>query len=264
MAGEEYEIPVFSGRITRRSGTVVFVAAVVYIIFDRISRTSLTAVLFVLGIVVFLVLGTKMRRAFNRCVWTLGEGGIRQTIFGITEEISYGEIAEAMQTRKIKVTSTAFRIPKKRGFITFHYEVGNGSVQRRIMEAYRFLAKKAPGQLPKLSYKVIGEMDRSFYYRKERRSCSIIMIAASIAMGAVDGDSVAFGCICAALGLIVQYAVLENLFTAVYFGKKIEKKIQEHFAQYSNVKLRKVRVSYVMMMLVIFAAAGMNLVFLFI
>ena len=264
MNGVEYEIPIFPGRMRRRTGVAILIIVFVNFMIEEIIKMRFPRILLLLEAAVLILLGEKVKHLLERCVWRIEANGVRRTVFGVTKYISYGEIAEAMRARKIEVTSTAFRIPENRGYISFYYEVGNGPVQSRIMEAYRFFAGKVPGPLPKLSYNVIGNMDRSFYYKKERRNSSIIMIAASIALGTVDGDSVAFGCICAALGLIVQYAVLGNLFTAVYFGKKVEKKIQDLFAQYPNVKLRKVRISYVKMLFIIFAAVGMNMVFLFI
>lgn len=217
ISGESFEIPVFSGRITRRMG----------------------------------------------CTWSFQEDCIRKNMFGHSREISYTEVAEALRTRKIKITATAFRIPEKRGYISFYYAVGNSKAQEKIRRSYQFLEKKVRIQLPELSQKVIRYMDRSAFYKKDRTRCSFFMLLSTILMAFVNEESVIYAFMVIALCQYVQYSMLEFLFKGIYFGKRAEEKIQSLFAPYPHVELRKARISYVQMALMTLLTAAMNLFWLY-
>lgn len=182
---------------------------------------------------------------------------------GAVRDYSYEEIIEALQTRKVKIQTNAFLIPKRRGYIAFYYEVGNADLQKEIKESYDFLAAKLPVKLPKLSQKAIHQMDRSFFFRTARRKCSVIMLLASIFMIFAEYDSIPACIIIMGIGLAVQYNMLNKLFKAIYFGKKEEEKIQQTFEAYPDVKVRKVRSSYIQMAAVVLTTAALNLFFIF-
>ena len=63
-------------------------------------------------------------------------------MFGHCTKISYQEIADALRTKNIKVTMTSFKVPKSRGYIAFHYEVGDAAAQERVLESYQFCVRK--------------------------------------------------------------------------------------------------------------------------
>ncbi len=269
MKREKYEFPVFSGRTIRKvKGYAMLVAAGslflgclfwdVTGIMPRIWYICVPA--FILG----LVLSRQEKHIMKRCVWRLDEEGIRRSFFGMKEYVSYGEIREALQSKKVKITAAAFKIPKKRGYITFHYEVGNDTVQKTIIESYKFLMKEINVEIPYLSLKVIRQMDRSFYYKNDRRNCVIFMLIAAVPMLFAGKENPFAGILAVALGLYVQYTMLSNLFKGIYFGKKVEERISGMFAPYENAELRRVKVSYARMAAAVLSAILANLCFLYV
>lgn len=83
-----------------------------------------------------------MRKPLENCICRFGENDIERVIFGHSTKISYQEIADALQTKKIKVTMTSFKVPKKHGYIVFHYEVGALAVQEHVLDSYHYLCEK--------------------------------------------------------------------------------------------------------------------------
>ena len=164
----------------------------------------------------------------------------------------------------MKITADAFLVPKRRGYLAFYYEVGNEGAQRGIKKSYEFLAAKVPVELPKMTQRLIGQMDRSFLYRKDRRNCSFFMLLASLLMLFVEHESLPTNIILVILGLYIQFHMLNELFKGIYFGKRTERKIQEMTAACPNTKLRRVRVSYAQMVIVVLLTASLNLFWMFI
>lgn len=258
MNEKKYEIPMFSARAARRMGTGVMIFAVLFLFFDLIGiESGKTAVL--VSVVIFIILYGCLSHIMKRCVWKLQEDCIKEIGIGGGRDIPYEEIREALLRRKIKITTSSFKVPKKRGYISFHYEVGNAKLQKEIKESYRFLAEKVPAEFPKLTKTVIQQMDRRFFYRKDRRNSSIVMILSSFVMLLYDVGPVIWCVIVVGLGQVVQYLMLDSLFRGIYFGKKVEEKIQKAFAGYVNIKLCKVWISYVQMTTVVLLTALMNL-----
>lgn len=261
---KEHEIPMFSGRVTRRMGSIAAVFIVIFISADLIEVESGRLQMLILAVLVlFIAVYWCLSHFMKKCVWRLQSGGIRRVMFGAVRDYSYEEIIEALQTRKVKIQMNAFLIPKRMGYIAFYYEVGNADLQKEIKESYGFLADKLPVKLPKLSQKTIHQMDRSYFYRMARRKYSMIMLLASILMIFTEYDSILAGIIIIGIGLAVQYNMLNKLFKAVYFGKKEEEKIQKTFESYPDVKVRKVRASYIQMAAVALLTAALNLFFMF-
>lgn len=158
----------------------------------------------------------------------------------------------------------AFQVPKRRGRIPFYYEVGNKSDQRKIKKSYEFLAAKVPAGMPKMTQRLIGQIDWSFLYRKDRRNGSIVMFLASFFMIFAEYESVPVNIIIVGLGQFMQFFMLNKLFKGIYFGKTTEQKIQGIVESYPNTRLRRVRVSYAQMALTVLLAAALNLFWLFI
>lgn len=263
MNGKNYEMPVFSGRTMRKIESYIMIVAFVCLFLALTEIRKGMGVLFVPGFVVFLFLRWQEKNIMKRCVWNFGAEGACRRIWGFESCVSYGEINEALQSRKIKVTATAFQIPKMKGYITFHYEVGNDKAQIATMESYKFLLKHISVKTPPLSLRVIQQMDRSFYYKRIRRNCALFMPVFAIPMIFVGSESVLIGFLRVGLGQIAQYAMLLFLFRGIYFGKKAEKKIEDMFAPYGNVELRRVNVSYARMAVSVVLSAAANLCFLF-
>lgn len=263
---KSYEIPVFSRRITRRMETVVIIFIVIFCFLDIIeNKVNVAAfkILTIVGLIGFVVVYWCLSHYMEKCVWRLQGGCIRRVMFGVSRDFSYEEIIEALQTRNVKINTNAFLIPKRKGYIAFHYEVGNEKLQKEIKESYEFLAEKLSIKLPKLSQRAIHQMDRSFFYRMTRRKCSIIMLLASFLMSFVEFDSVLMSLMIVGCGQAIQYSRLNKLFKAIYFGRIEEEKIQKTFEPYSNVKLRKVWVSYIQLLIMVLLTAALNLFWIF-
>ena len=116
-------------------------------------------------------------------------------MFGHCTKISYQEIADALRTKNIKVTMTSFKVPKSRGYIAFHYEVGDAAAQERVLESYQFLCKKMEAlgvgeekSFPELTKRLVGQMDRSWFYKKGRRNSSIWMLISTLLCAALGGE----------------------------------------------------------------------------
>lgn len=270
-----HEVPVFSGRITRRMGRGVAVFAAIFIFFDLMGSNKIVLrilieldgitlkLLIIAGMISFMIISWCLSHYMKKCVWRLQSDCIRRVMFGANRDFSYQEIIEALQTRKVKISTNAFLVPKRRGYIAFHYEVGNPNLQKEIKESYEFLETKLSVKLPKLSQRAIHQMDRSFFYRTTRWKCSIIMLLASFLMIFVKYDYALMSIILAGGGQAIQYAMLNKLFKAVYFGRKEEEKLRKTFEPYSNVKLRKVWVSYIQMLIMVLLTAALNLFWMF-
>lgn len=264
---KSYEMPVFSRHATRRMETsvlIVFIA--IFFSLDVIENKANMIVIRILtlaGMIGFLIVSWCLNHYMEKCVWRLQGGCIRRVMFGVSRDFSYEEIIEALQTRKVKINTNAFLVPKGKGYIAFHYEVGNEKLQKEIKESYEFLAEKLSIKLPKLSQRAIHQMDRSFFYRMTRRKCSIIMLLASFLMRFVEFDSILMSLMIVGCAQAIQYSRLNKLFKAIYFGRMEEEKIQKTFEPYSNVKLRKVWVSYIQMLLMVLLTAALNLFWMF-
>lgn len=63
-------------------------------------------------------------------------------MFGHCTKISYQEIADALRTKNIKVTMTSFKVPKSRGYIAFHYEVGERRRRNGFWRVIGFYVRK--------------------------------------------------------------------------------------------------------------------------
>lgn len=261
MGEKEHEIPMFSARVTKRMGTGVLVFAVLFFCLDLIGAEK-GKMLLIAGGILFVVIYWYLSRIMKRCVWKLQEDCVREAGLTGSREISYEEITEALRIKRIKVTTTSFKVPKRRGYISFHYEVGNTKLQKEIKESYRFLGEKVSAEFPKLTKTVIQQMDRRFFYRKDRRSSSIVMILSSFVMLLYKTGPVIWCIVVVGFGQLIQYLMLDNLFKGIYFGKKVEEKIQKTFAASSNVSVRRVWISYIQMALVVLLTAFMNLIML--
>lgn len=269
MKREKYEFSVFSGRTIRKVKSYAMLLATGCLFIECLFHDIMEIApgiwcLIVLAFAFGLVLSRQEKHIMKRCVWRLDEEGIRRSFPGIKEYVSYDEVREALQSKKIKITAAAFKIPKKRGYITFHYEVGNDETQKAVLESYKFLMKELSVEIPCLSLKVIRQMDRSFYYKSDRRNCVIFMLAAAIPMLFAGKENPFAGTMFVALGLYVQYTMLGNLFKGIYFGKKVEERISGMFAPYENAELRRVKVSYARMAAAVLSAILANLCFLYV
>lgn len=258
MSEKKYEIPMFSARITRRTGTGVFIFVVIFIFFDLLGL-GIGKGLAVAGIVIFVVVYLLLSRRMKRCVWRFQEDCIKEIGLAGIRDISYGEIAEALQSRKIRIQTTRYQVPKRRGYISFHYEVGNSKLQKEIKESYRFLEEKVSMKLPRLTRTVIQQMDRRFCYKKDRISCSIVMLLVSFTMFFYRYEPMLRSVAIVGTFQAIQYLMLGSVFKGIYFGKKTEEKIQETAAKYPNAELKKVRVTYVPMAIVAVLTALLNL-----
>lgn len=263
MSGKKYEMPVFSGRTIRQARTYALIFGIVCMFLNITGIRKGMGYLFVPAFAVGLLLSWREKNIMKRCIWNFEEEGVRRNIFGFESYVSYGEMNEALQSRKVKITAAAFEVPRMRGYISFHYEVGNDKAQREVMESYKFLSKALCMKIPPLSLRVIQHMDRSFYYKRDRRNCVLLMIISAVPMIFVAEERLLAGFLFVGLGQLAQYAVLGSLFKGIYFGKKVEKRIQDMFIPYTNVELRKVRVSYSRMILAVILSAAANLCFLF-
>lgn len=264
----EHKIPMFSGYMMRRIrvGSAIFVSAVFVLKFQGMEGNGVApAVILCMGwLLSYIIIQWCLNRFAKGCMWKLQEDCIRRIILGNVREISYEEIAEALQTKKVKIAMHGFWIPKKWGFITFYYEIGNEGLQKRIKKSYEFLAEKIPAQLPKMSQRLTGQIDRSFLYRKDRRWCSVFMLLASLLMLFVEYESPPTNIVFIILGLYIQFFMLNELFKGIYFGKKTEQKIQEIIGPYPNTELRKVRASYAQMVVIVLLTAALNLFWMFV
>ncbi len=262
---KEHEIPMFSERVTRRmdSGVVLFIIIFILVDIIEVERGRLQTMILT-GLILFIVVYGCLSHFLKKCVWRLQKDSIKKVMFGISKDISYEEMTEALQTRKVKITSKAFLVPKRRGYIAFYYEVGNADLQKKIKEGYEFLVEKTSVKLPKLSQKTIRQMDRSFFYRITRIKCSAIMLVASFFMIFVEYETILASIIIVGVGQVIQYNMLNKLFKAVYFEKKEEEKIQKTFEPYPDVKLRKVKPSYVHLAVMAVLTAALNLFWMFI
>ena len=172
-------------------------------------------------------------------------------MFGHCPKISYQEIADALRTKNIKVTMTSFKVPKSRGYIAFHYEVEDAAAQERVLESYQFLCKKMEAlgvgeekSFPELTKRLVGQMDRSWFYKKGRRNSSIWMLISTLLCAALGGE-MEFGLFCiVAVLAAVQYTQIRMLFKSIYFGKTIEEKIQAEFSGCPKVDLRNTHITY--------------------
>lgn len=264
MSAEKYEIPMFSGRIIQKIKGYAMLLALGCLFLDITEIVPGMRYPFVLMFVFSLALSWKEKYIMKRCVWRFDEKGICRSLLGMKEYVSYGEIRDALQRKKIKIAAASFKIPKKRGYITFHYEVGNDTVQEIIIESYKFLMKEINVEIPRLSLKVIRQMDRSFYYKTNRRNCAIFMLLAAVPMLFAGRENPVAGILAVALGQYVQYTMLGCLFKAIYFGKKAEERISGMFAPYENAELRRVKVSYARMVSAVLLAILANLCFLYV
>ncbi|MBC5743010.1 hypothetical protein FMM74_005310 [Lachnospiraceae bacterium MD308] len=225
-----HEIPMFSGYKKRKIKVGAAILLSVPFLF-KLSGMEGSSV--IIGwLISYMILHWCLNHFIKRCMWELKDDCIKRIMPWNVREISYEEIREALQTKNVKITMHAFQVPKRRGWIPFYYEVGNKSDQRKIKKSYEFLAAKVSAGMPKMTQRLIGQIDRSFLYRKDRRNGSIFM--------------------------------LNRLFKGIYFGKKTEQKIQEIVESYPNTRLRRVIVSYEQMVLTVLLAAALNLFWLFI
>ena len=257
-------MPVFSGRTIHKTRLYIMMAGILCFFLDITEiRTGMIG-LGIVAVVVCLVLNWQEKNITKQCIWIFEKEGIRRSFLGLEDYVSYREIHEALQSKKVKITATAFKLPRKRGYITFHYEVGNDKVQKVILESYEFLMKEINVEIPRFSLKVIRQMDRSFYFKRDRRNCVIFMLLSAIPMIFVGKENSLAGFLFAALGQLVQYTMLGYLFKGIYFGKKVEKRISNMFAPYKNAELRKVKVSYMLLVPAVLLAAAANLCFLYV
>lgn len=259
MSEKKYKIPMFSARATRRMGTGVMGFVMVFILFELFGFEA-GKIAVILGVDIFIAVYWYVSRLMKRCSWILQEDCIKEVGIGIKRDIFYEEIAEALRTRKIRIRGNCFQVPKKRGYISFYYEVGNHELQKKIKESYRFLGEKIPAEFPGLTNPVIQQMDRRFFYKKDRRSCIIVMLLSSAAMFLYKLEAVPFMAVgIVGLGQFIQYVMLKSLFKGIYFGKKTEEKIQKSFAKYPEVKVKKVWVTYAQMAAAVICTALLNL-----
>ena len=98
--------------------------------------------IFFISLSALLIGGGLLKRPLRKCIWRFTETEAERIMFGHCTKISYQEIADALRTKNIKVTMTSFKVPKSRGYIAFHYEVGDAAAQERVLESYQFLCKK--------------------------------------------------------------------------------------------------------------------------
>ena len=98
--------------------------------------------IFFISLSALLIGGGLLKRPLRKCIWRFTETEAERIMFGHCTKISYQEIADALRTKNIKVTMTSFKVPKSRGYIAFHYEVGDAAAQDRVLESYQFLCKK--------------------------------------------------------------------------------------------------------------------------
>lgn len=263
-----HEIPMFSGYRKRRIGigATIVVSALFFLKFSKMegSSATLVAIVCIGWFISYISIHWCLDRFTKRCMWRLQDDCIKRIVPGYVRDISYEEIVEALQTRKVKITMHAFQVPKRRGWISFYYEVGNGDVQKEIKKSYEFLTTKVPVQLPKMTQRLIAQMDRSFLYRKDRRNGSIFMLLASFLMLLVEYESFPMNVIIIGLGQYGQFFMLNRLFKGIYFGKTTEQKIQGIVEKYPNTKLRKVRASYIQMALIVLLTAALNLFWMFV
>lgn len=268
VSESKHEIPIFSERMKRKIGlgVSIIVSALFLIMLLEMEGNGETKIV-MLGIgwlVSYMIADWCLDRFSERCKWRLQNDCIRRIMPGSVRDITYEEIFEALQAKKVKITMDAFLVPKRRGYLVFYYEVGNGGAQREIKKSYEFLAAKMPVELPKMTQRLIGQMDRSFLYRKVRRSCSFFMLLASLLMLFVERESLPTNIILVILGQYIQFHMLNGLFKGIYFGKITEGKIQEITAAYPNTKLRRVRVSYAQMAIIVLLTAALNLLWIFV
>ncbi len=67
--------------------------------------------------------------------------GRTDNVWALHEDFLSGD-RRCTSNKNIKVTMTSFKVPKSRGYIAFHYEVGDAAAQERVLESYQFLCKK--------------------------------------------------------------------------------------------------------------------------
>ena len=123
--------------------------------------------IFFISLSALLIGGGLLKRPLRKCIWRFTETEAERIMFGHCTKISYQEIADALRTKNIKVTMTSFKVPKSRGYIAFHYEVGDAAAQERVLESYQFLCKKMEAlgvgeekSFPELTKRLVGQMDR--------------------------------------------------------------------------------------------------------
>ena len=207
--------------------------------------------IFFISLSALLIGGGLLKRPLRKCIWRFTETEAERIMFGHCTKISYQEIADALRTKNIKVTMTSFKVPKSRGYIAFHYEVGDAAAQERVLESYRFLCKKMEAlgvgeekSFPELTKRLVGQMDRSWFYKKGRRNSSIWMIISTLLCAGLGGE-IEFDLFCiVAVLAAVQYTQIRTLFKSIYFGKTIEEKIQAVFSECLKVDLRKTHITY--------------------
>lgn len=292
------EIPVFAGRATRRFDTLTgfFILIGIFCLLQRVLIGRWYGIqIFFVSIAVLLVGIRLLRKPLENCICRFGENDIERVIFGYSTKISYQEIADALQTKKIKVTMTSFKVPKKHGYIVFHYEVGALAVQEHVLDSYHYLCEKieslhsrnlkpksevmpweaekdssgkkseksgVPKEdsfFPEMTKRLIGQMDQSWFYKKMRWSSSFWMIATSWMCVFVGVDMEVGLIFVIGVMLILQYTQIKTLFKSIYFGKKIEEKIQAVFENCRKADLRKVHVTYLQLFGMTFAMMMCNL-----
>lgn len=208
--------------------------------------------IFFISLAALLIGGGLLKKPLRKCIWRFTETEAERVMFGHCTKISYQEIADALRSNNIKVTMTSFKVPKSRGYIAFHYEVGDAAAQERVLESYCFLCKKMEflgvgdkSVFPELTKRLVGQMDRSWFYKKGRRNSSIWMMISTLLCAALGGEMEFGGLICIGLVLaVVQYTQIRTLFKSIYFGKKIEEKIQATFENCLKADLRKTYITY--------------------
>lgn len=257
-----HEIPMFSGYKKRKIKVGAAILLSVPFLF-KLSGMEGSSV--IIGwLISYMILHWCLNHFIKRCMWEPKDDCIKRIMPWNVREISYEEIREALQTKNVKITMHAFQVPKRRGWIPFYYEVGNKSDQRKIKKSYEFLAAKVSAGMPKMTQRLIGQIDRSFLYRKDRRNGSIFMLLASFFMIFAEYESAPVNIIIVGLGQYMQFFMLNRLFKGIYFGKTTEQKIQGIVESYPNTRLRRVIVSYAQMVITVLLAAALNLFWLFI
>lgn len=227
---------------------------VLYLILDNHKM----AVLWLLLLGIIFLINRKIGKILDRFVYEFLPEGIRRVTPRNSQMISYEEIVEGLLTKPMRVTTHAFQVPMKKGWLTMYYE-NDATRQRKLLVSYRYMlerigerVKEGPKEqteemprLPNMTKILISEMDQRFYYQKKRRNQIVGMFVYSLFFPLAMGNFAEEGTVLiAALGVFLQYTCLAALAKGIYFGKQVEEKIEKRLKKYTQVWVKLLNVSY--------------------
>ena len=198
-----------------------------------------------LGLISFL--SSKIGKLLDHYLWIFEKDKIIRKMWNHTQSYSYLDVIHALQKNPLKVTKNGYVVPLPDREIHFFYDMDIVR-QRHLLAAYRYLIKQIEEEIPDLpdmSKILIEEMDQRQYYRKKRKNYGIAALGFSFILSVVMNSAVEMDT--ALIGLLaigVQYFSLWEIFRGIYFGKKVEEKIEKRFVKNPGIKLYLQRISY--------------------